>query len=247
MENGLKKRHEEEGKIRLYFILLSLVAHTALFYLVEFRQLIEIVQTTQALEGKEKRIRVILFNEEMLSKQIVTSEKSLNKTLDPVTRFLSRSTQRFNKQTISKNIGKFKEGDGGTGADESFSVNKKISFSDLSFDKNKASKNSNDKRKGARGESANNDFIVEVPTGERTQLNTVEYIYYGFYHRIKQKLDQYWTYQVSTKIVNLWRKNRYSYQSNRMTTLIVTLDGLGNLTKIKIKGSSGFRILIKQQ
>lgn len=237
MEAGLKKSREKESRVRLLMALLSLLSHLALFFFIQFKQVIKTVQTSQEFE--EKRIRVILFNEDMLSKQIVTSEKSKDKSLDPLTRFLSRDTQSFKQQTISKNIGKFKEGGSGfTGAKLS-PTSKKISFSDLSFSKNKASKTSVHTDSGTRGQSANNDFIVDIPVGNRTQLNTVEYIYYGFYHRIKQKLDQYWTYNVSNKIVNLWKRNQYSYQSNRMTTLVITLDQLGNLTKIKIKGSSG--------
>ena len=99
-------------------------------------------------------------------------------------------------------------------------------------------------QEGRTGLSANNDFIEDIPLGDMTRLNTVEYKYYGFYHRIKQKLEQYWGNSIQRKAQALWKSGRRIPASeNRITSLEILLDGLGNIVKINVKGSSGVREL----
>jgi protein TonB len=99
-------------------------------------------------------------------------------------------------------------------------------------------------QEGKTGLSANNDFIEDIPLSDMTRLNTVEYKYYGFYHRIKQKLEQYWGNSIQRKAAALWKSGRRIPASeNRITSLEILLDGLGNIVKINVKGSSGVREL----
>jgi TonB family protein len=99
-------------------------------------------------------------------------------------------------------------------------------------------------QKGKTGLSANNDFIEDIPLSDMTRLNTVEYKYYGFYHRIKQKLEQYWGNSIQRKAQALWKSGRRIPASeNRITSLEILIDGLGNIVKIHVKGSSGVREL----
>ena len=77
-----------------------------------------------------------------------------------------------------------------------------------------------------------------------TRLNTVEYKYYGFYHRIKQKLEQYWGNSIQKKAHALWKSGRRMPASaNRITSLEVTLDKRGKIVNVNVKGSSGVREL----
>ncbi|MCF8059268.1 MAG: energy transducer TonB [Bacteriovoracaceae bacterium] len=218
-------------------LLLSLLTHITILLLIEFKEFHFSKRSISKIE--EKRLRVFLVDEIDLPKQIVETERSNNKLRDPLTRFLGKDTQKVDKQMVSKNIGKFRSATKGSDQENSNQSNKRFKLSDLSIQRNKIFKRKNFPKKGIMGESASNDYITDVSVGDKTELNTVEYIYYGFYHRIKQKLDQYWAHSVSTKINHLWRTNRYTYEKNRMTYLIVTLDDMGNLIKIKIKGSSG--------
>ena len=94
------------------------------------------------------------------------------------------------------------------------------------------------------GLSANNDYVEDIPLGDMTKLNTVEYKYYGFYHRIKQKLEQYWGNNIQKKAHMLWKSGRRVPASeNRITSLEVTLDNRGNIVHVNVKGSSGIREL----
>jgi protein TonB len=101
--------------------------------------------------------------------------------------------------------------------------------------------------KGSRDEigySRNNDFVEEVPLGDVTNLNTTEFKYYGFYHRIRQKLEQHWGSTIQSKAKNLYRSGRRLPASeNLITAITVVLDDHGQILDIKIEGTSGIREL----
>lgn len=136
---------------------------------------------------------------------------------------------------------------------------KKISFADLAVGSKAPNKAKPQKKRAAAslaalglknghkdrtGLSANNDFVEDVPLGDMTALNTVEYKYYGFYHRIKQKLEQYWGNSIQKKAQDLWKSGRrFPANKNRITSLQITIDQKGNIVRINVKGSSGVREL----
>lgn len=94
------------------------------------------------------------------------------------------------------------------------------------------------------GLAQNNDFVEEVPLGDMTNLNTTEFKYYGFYLRIRQKLEQYWGSTIQSKAKNLYKSGRRLPASENMITAIaVTIDDRGNIVDIKIEGTSGIREL----
>ncbi len=213
-------------------------------------------------------------------KQIVTTENT-GKKKENDSRFLSEKTQTYDRQTVSKRIGVFKETGKGikkgvkklTQAKKNTKVTKKvaksqkkkgvikrtkkISFNDLALGSEtpKREKKAEMKRKlaalglksgreGLLGLSQNNDFIEDVPLGDVTNLNTVEYKYYGFYHRIKQKLEQYWGNSLRKKAESLYKQGRRIPASeNRITSLTITMDNGGNIVDIKINSTSGVREL----
>ena len=94
------------------------------------------------------------------------------------------------------------------------------------------------------GLAQSNDFVEEVPLGEMTNLNTTEFKYYGFYSRIRQKLEQYWGNSIQSKAKGLYKSGRRIASSdNLITAVVVTLDDHGNIVEIKIEGTSGIREL----
>ena len=94
------------------------------------------------------------------------------------------------------------------------------------------------------GLAQNNDFVEEVPLGDMTNLNTTEFKYYGFYSRIRQKLEQYWGNSIQSKAKGLYKAGRRIASSdNLITAVVVTLDDHGNIVEIKIEGTSGIREL----
>lgn len=97
---------------------------------------------------------------------------------------------------------------------------------------------------GVNGLAQSNDFVEDVPLGDMTNLNTTENKYYGFYHRIRQKLEQHWGSSIKDKAKNLYRsKNRIPASENLITSVTVILNDKGNIVDIKIEGTSGVREL----
>lgn len=97
---------------------------------------------------------------------------------------------------------------------------------------------------GKNGLAQNSDFVEDVPLGDMTNLNTTEFKYYGFYHRIRQKLEQHWGTSIKDKAKNLYRSGRRMPASeNLITSVSVTLNDKGQIVDMQIEGTSGVREL----
>ncbi|MBK23928.1 MAG: hypothetical protein CME70_07985 [Halobacteriovorax sp.] len=216
-----------------------------------------------------------------LKKQIVTTENNGKEEKPKESKFLSEKNQSFDRETVSKRIGVFKEsGKGIRKGLKKLAPNKKNTKKNKKVAKHKKKKGINKKsktvslkdlalgsqtpkdekkletqrklaalglksgREGLLGLSQNNDYVEDVPLGDVTNLNTVEYKYYGFYHRIKQKLEQYWGNSLRKKAEALYKQGRRIPASeNRITSLTITMDKMGNIVDIKINSTSGVREL----
>ena len=129
---------------------------------------------------------------------------------------------------------------------------KKISLADLSLNQRdrvevKRQQTSNQQQlglsagtNGKSGLAQNNDFVEDIPLGDITSLNTTEYKYYGFYFRIKQKLEQHWGSTLRKKAKKLFKSGRRLPASeNRITSLQIKLDNNGKIIDVFVKGTSG--------
>lgn len=190
-----------------------------------------------------------------IKKQIVQSQDPSSPSTPKDSAYLSDKNRQFDRETIAKKVDKFNEGGKGNAA-------KDISFSDLStFEKNhhplqagaKAYAQARQQKAVAgnstgdplhRGVSSTNDFVDKVPLGDLTYLNTSEYKYYGFYFRIRQKLEQFWGRSIQAKAEAIMEEGRrIASNENLITSLEVTMDKEGEITAIAIKGSSGVKEL----
>ncbi|WPU63234.1 energy transducer TonB family protein [Peredibacter starrii] len=115
-----------------------------------------------------------------------------------------------------------------------------------------AAKEYSSKKKGNGGDpnlpgrsvSSTNDHVEEVPLGDMTHLNTVEYKYYGFYHRIKQRLEQFWGRSIQEKAQQLAKAGRTVASDDELvTSLQITMNHLGEVLEISITGASGIKEL----
>jgi protein TonB len=200
-------------------------------------------------------------------RQIVQSEDSTSneKKKDA---FLSDKNRYFERESVSKNIERFNRAAQGNADITQKSQNpvseakKKSHLKDLKlsdfgmaagdpFPKEKALSQTSQSIKGmnngdplAQGLSATNDYVEEVTLGDFTHLNTVEYKFYGFYHRIRQKLEQFWGKSIQEKAENIFRSGRRLPASeNLITNLQVTLNSRGEIVGVKILGASGVKEL----
>lgn len=200
-------------------------------------------------------------------RQIVESQRSEDRREDAEAKFLSEFTQSFDRQSVARETGTFQEaGQGrtdGSEADQSVSQQqeessqqqqqKKIDWSKLASAHQQSSQEIKKQRQAhtnARGLEAvsadhsglaqSSDFIEDIPLGDMTQLNTVEYKYYGFYHRIRQQLEQYWGNTLREKAAQIYAQGRRLPASNHLiTALVVTLDEDGRIVEIHVKTPSG--------
>lgn len=248
--------------------------------LPDFKEEAKTIASSRVIRVKLNPKKVVP-KENKVKKQIVTTENNGKEEKPKDSKFLSEKNQTFDRQTVTKRIGVFKESGKGiskgtkklTNQKKNTPKNKKIakskkkkgitkrskklSLNDLSLGSQTPKDEKKEKterklaalglksgREGLLGLSQNNDYVEDVPLGDVTNLNTVEYKYYGFYHRIKQKLEQYWGNSLRKKAEALYKQGRRIPASeNRITSLTITMDKMGNIVDIMINSTSGVREL----
>lgn len=200
-------------------------------------------------------------------RQIVQSEDSESTVKPKTPAYLSDKDRSFDRETIAKNVDTFKkmaQGDAAVTqkAEQKKSENKKkalkdLKLSDMGFEagdplpkevaRAPASESHTGIKNGepmSQGLSATNDYVEEVALGDFTHMNTVEFKFYGFYHRIRQKLEQFWGKSIQEKAEAMFRAGRRLPASeNLITSLQVKLNAKGEIVGVKILGASGVKEL----
>lgn len=202
-------------------------------------------------------------------KQIVQSEDSADNTKPLEKAYLSDKDRSFDRQTVAKNVDTFqktamgnshttqKAHKGETAQKPAAKAVKEIKLSDLGLpmekptmakvDRSPASESLRGIKNGdalSKGLSATNDYVEEVALGDFTHLNTVEFKFYGFYHRIRQKLEQFWGKSIQEKADNIFRSGRRLPASQDLiTALKITMNEKGEIVDVKVMGTSGVREL----
>ena len=211
-----------------FLLILSLILSLHIVVLLIHMQRPEL--SKKSTEPK-KSLEVRLIEDFKVRKQIVRSEDSkIRKIVDDA--FLSDKNRYFDKQTKARETdlfqGKKRE-------------RKKLSFSDLGEGvKEDPFKNAG---KNYRKNSTS-DYLKDIPPGDATNLNTAEYKYYGFYHRIRQKLEGFWGRSIHEKAHELAKNGRQVAESTEyITALRITLNQKGEIIDIEILGASGVKEL----
>lgn len=197
----------------------------------------------------EKPIKVRIID---VKKQIVQSRDSKDRRVKDKA-FLSDKTRSFNRQTRSRVTDIFHEGSKGGGRRKQGKKDLKLSdlgsmvgddpFKKAAKDYSKQ-KNGDGESKQSRKVSSTNDYLEKIPLGDMTELNTVEYKFYGFYFRIRQKLEQFWGRSLEQKAKEIARQGRkIAAEEEMITALQITLDKQGEILAIKVLGSSGVQEL----
>lgn len=207
-------------------------------------------------------LKVKLYTQETpkvnFKKQIVQSEDSATQEKPVDSAYQSDKDRKFDRQTVASNTGIFNKAAKGISKKETLTVEEKEKrLKELSklagamMAAEVAKKPSNAEKMGvengdlnSKGISATNDYVQDVALGDFTQLNTVEYRFYGFFHRIRQKLEQHWGNSLREKSEALFRSGRRMPASQDLiTSLQVTLNEKGEIVAVKILGASGVKEL----
>jgi protein TonB len=218
----------------------------------------------------EQKILIKLMNQKSDNlKQVAQTEQSKSEKLNKP-RFHSNKNNSFDRETRNANNGTFQaagKGQRNAVAQKDLQVHKRakkkklkdLKFSDLAFktDTQKAVKKIekvakvNQTRKGLEngtkkgiGLGQTNDFLEDIPLGDFTRLNTQEFEYYGFYHRIRQKLEQFWGSNIQEQADKIFKQGRsIASESNLITGLTIMLNSEGEIVDILIKSTSGMKEL----
>jgi protein TonB len=92
----------------------------------------------------------------------------------------------------------------------------------------------------AQGEQAPKDYVQGLKEGETTALNTREFMFFGYYQRIRERLDRAWVPILRKQIDTLYRRGRYlASEMDYSTKVLVVMNGGGEIIKVQVMTESG--------
>lgn len=248
------------------FLILSLLVHGSLFLSVALKWIkspppppakIEVEFKDLAPTPKKKVARV-KAPPIQATDQIVEQKDQINDEIDPNTRFLSAHNQKVIKQTKAERSGQFRntaeggkpdEGQKDGDKEQKKALNEKTApteegelpeLKDLApkFSLSPGPKAPDSDKTGDPSQS--DDYLKDVNTGMQTLLSTREFVYYSYYARIKEAIRQHWEPNVREKVKIIYRQGRnIASAKDRVTQVMVTLDGKGELIRVEILTQSG--------
>lgn len=222
-------------------------------------ELIDAEEMLKKMQALDNKARVIVDQ----------SEKALNDEIDEKAKYLSRHNQKVKEETRAQLTDKFRNSTGTGGqksqnkeagqvaenVKQAADSNKDTKQKQLVEHKNgltvgKTLKDFKPDFKigpkadtiasgGGEGPSATDDNL-DKPIGMETVLSTREFVYFSYYNRIKDKLRQYWEPKIKEKVTRIFRQGRtIASDSDRITKVIIILDGKGILQNVQVVGESG--------
>jgi TonB family protein len=198
--------------------------------------------------------------------QIVEKNSSpLNSEVDPKAKYLSEHNQRVQKQTQAIQRGEFRNSAGQSLAaflpqfkapiaaekalqedlDQEALLEKRMAekrqHEQQSIDTQAKTQKPSDSKDLV---SQTLDYIKELDPGLETLLSTREFVYFSYYKRIRQQLNQHWTPEIQKTVKKIYASGRQIASSDdKITKCLITLDNSGRLLRVQIIGQSGVRDL----
>jgi protein TonB len=84
------------------------------------------------------------------------------------------------------------------------------------------------------------DYVKGLKESEKTALNTKEYVFYGYFQRIRERLDRAWVPILREKLVKLWRTGRQlASDMDHTTQVLVILNKTGEIVRVQVVSESG--------
>ncbi len=197
----------------------------------------------------DKPIKVKILNDIRRDRQIVASEDPDTVTTPKEKAYLSDKNRAFDRQTKARIVDRFQKAAKGNRGKKDLSLSalggaiaKNNPFEKAAREYSEA-KRGNKQEAGGRSISATNDHLTEIPEGDLTHLNTVEYKFYGYYFRIRQKLEGFWGRSVQEKAAILAGQGRMVSDEELVTALRIVMNSQGEIVDVVILGSSGVQEL----
>lgn len=88
------------------------------------------------------------------------------------------------------------------------------------------------------------DYIPGMKLSDMTALNTREYRFYGYFQRIRERLDRAWVPILRERLMKYYRSGRQlASDMDHTTKVMVTLNRQGEIVRVQILNQSGTRDL----
>lgn len=88
------------------------------------------------------------------------------------------------------------------------------------------------------------DYVKGVKESDHTELSTREFVFYGYFQRIREQLDRAWVPILKQKVGNYLRSGRHLASDSDLTTkLLVILNEGGEIVHVKMVSESGVQDL----
>jgi protein TonB len=88
------------------------------------------------------------------------------------------------------------------------------------------------------------DYVKGIKESDRTALNTKEFVFFGYYQRIRERLDRAWVPILREKLVKYYNTGRHlASEMDHTTKILVVLSDKGEITAVRVVSESGTRDL----
>lgn len=244
----------------LIFLGLSLLLHALTLTSLYFTRLETPVKPPEAVFVDLNALPPAMTAQEREQpRQVVESEATKDQSTPEDAKYLGERNQVAEKETRAKTVESFRQGGAPSQAGNR---GKSLSFKDLApakaitpptpreMDGYKQEKQRQEMAKqesGRPGEqqadnagSANSDYLKDVKDGDRTMLSTKEFVYFGYYRRIRERLEVAWNSKLRAAMGSYIYGGRHlATDRNYVTGVIVVLDRNGQITAVKLQEKSG--------
>lgn len=94
------------------------------------------------------------------------------------------------------------------------------------------------------GEGPLREYVSGVKEGQETALSTREYVFFGYFERIRSQLDRAWEPILRDHLLRHYRQGRrLAGEMDHRTEVLVILDGRGGVVGVQVVGESGTETL----
>jgi protein TonB len=244
----------------LVFIGVSLLLHSLTMISLYFTRVSAPVQPPEAVFVDLNALPppAMVAQPKEAPKQVVESEKAPDAATPEDARYFGERNQVAKEETKARKVDIFRKGGAPTQAGNK---GKALSLKDLAPSpsiapptklemegyKQEQQKTAKAEQAGRPGNqpldnagSASNDFLKDVKDGDRTMLSTKEFVYFGYYRRIRQRLEVAWNSKLRSTLEGyVYGGRQLASDRNYVTGVVVILDRYGTITGVQVLERSG--------
>lgn len=244
------------------FLALSLLAHFAFVLTMYYARWEPAARAPEAVYVDLNALPPsALAPEQEKAKQVAESDVAPNADIPKDAKYLGERSQTVEEETKAKTVDRFRKG----GATSIAGDGKQLSLKDLAPPtkavapptKLEMEGYKQEQQKLARTESgrggtiapdsqgaATNDYLKDVKDGDKTMLSTKEFVYFGYYRRIRERLEVAWSTRLRAAMEGyVYGGRQLANNRDYVTGVVVVLDRNGKVTGVQLLQGSGARDL----